>query len=619
MTSEEIDAGYGRADHLCELGRWTDAERALGIVLGADPDHPQALARLTEVLENLDRPEEAAEVAERLIEAHPEDPTGYLALAEALVRQDEHAEAEPHVRAALDLDPSAPVAWQQLAEVLSYLPERGDEAVAAARRAVTLAPEDADMHATLGDALLTAFGDGPAAEAGYLTALALAPEDGGIRLRLGLARLQIGRLDDARDDFVEGLRREASLRHVSTVGMTLRLLGVPDRYAELYASVCAAMGEPATVDRTDPEVIEDQLDMAVCWWDNGARAAALEVLELLVDANPYSVEGLATLAEYRFESGRLDDAQVLAERALAVDPDAPAALFVLGLVCEARGDGAGAADWFERLRALPVDAEDRDWMMESLVNHGMAGRHPEMILWYEETATTGAAAAPEPVAAPVPPPLPTGALVRPAIDGEPTGRLAAIKAKLEVLKRLEAEHGFGVVVEEPATLERIPELPYGVVEVFSLFRRVEGTCLRIEQPVEINSRTAWITRRRDPHDPLGNPLAIGRVRRPTRFSDVEFEDGSPILLDVEDGRVFAVEPDDYVFFYEHPAEDVEIGYLGTDAVAFCDDYLLGEMYPQFVKNIIGVDVGTERIRKGPHKGELADTWMRLLVSAGLAS
>jgi hypothetical protein len=94
------------------------------------------------------------------------------------------------------------------------------------------------------------------------------------------------------------------------------------------------------------------------------------------------VEGLATLAEYRFESGRLDDGAALARRALAVDPDAPAALFVLGLVCEARADGGGAAGWFDRLRTLPVEAEDRDWMLESLVNHGMVARHPERVAWH---------------------------------------------------------------------------------------------------------------------------------------------------------------------------------------------------------------------------------------------
>jgi tetratricopeptide (TPR) repeat protein len=382
MTPEDIDAMAERADHLCELGRWADAERVLGLVLAADPYHLGALARLTEVLEYLERPDEAADVARQLIAAHPDDPTGYLALAEALTYQDDYAEAEPCVRAALELEVDAPVAWQQLADVLSHLPGHEDEAVTAARQAVALAPDDADSHATLGDTLLTVHADGAAAEAAYLTALTLAPEDGGHRLRLGLARLQLGRLDDAQRDFVEGLRQGPTPRRVRAVGMVLGQLGVPERYADLYTSICMAMDEPATVDRTDPEVVENLLDMAVMWWNAGARPAALEALELLVDANPRSVEGLATLAEYRFESGRLDDGATLARRALAVDPDAPAALFVLGLVCEARADGDGAAGWFDRLRALPVEAEDRDWMLESLVNHGMVARHPEMVAWH---------------------------------------------------------------------------------------------------------------------------------------------------------------------------------------------------------------------------------------------
>jgi tetratricopeptide (TPR) repeat protein len=387
VIPEEIDALAERADYLCQIGRWSEAERALGAVLAADPEHHDALSRLTEVLEHLDRPEDAAEVAQWLIAAHPEEPSGYLALAEALAFQDEHADTEPHIRTALRLDPDDPIAWQQLADVLARLPGREDEAVAAARQAAALAPDDADSHAAVGDALLVAGGDGPGAEAAYLTALTLAPEDGNIRLRLGLARLQIGRLDAAAADFVAGLCQGPTVRHVRSVGRVLHLLGVPDRYAELYAAVCAAMGEPATVDRTDPEVVEGQLDLAITWWQNGARAAALELLELLVEGNPNSVDGLATLAEYRFESGRLDDAEALARRAVAVDPQAAAALFVLGLVCEGREDGAGAAAWFDRLRAVPVDAGDRDWMMESLINHGMAPRHPEMIAWHEETAT----------------------------------------------------------------------------------------------------------------------------------------------------------------------------------------------------------------------------------------
>jgi tetratricopeptide (TPR) repeat protein len=388
----EIDALFARAEHLCEIGRWAEAERALGAVLAVDPEHFDALCRLTEVLEHLDRPEEAAEVARWLIAGHPDEADGYLALAEALAVQGQHADAEGHVRTALGLDPDAPLAWQQLAEVLGHLPGREEEAVAAARQAVALAPHDADAHAEVGDALLRT-GDGPGAQAAYLAALGLAPQDGNIRLRLGLARLQVGRLDDAVADFVAGLAQGPTARHIRGVGRVLHLLGVPERYPELYGAVCLAMGRSATVDRADPEVVEGQLDLAVTWWDNGARAAAVELLELLVEANPEAVDGLATLAEFRFESGRPDDAEALARRAVAVDPQAAAALFVLGLVGEGRGDGAGAAQWFDRLRAVPVDAQDRQWMLESLTSHGLAGRHPELVAWCAQTAGGVGAAA----------------------------------------------------------------------------------------------------------------------------------------------------------------------------------------------------------------------------------
>ncbi|MEV0154678.1 tetratricopeptide repeat protein [Micromonospora sp. NPDC050686] len=600
MTPEESDIVVRRAEFLCQLGRWTDAERALSGVLAADPEHHDALSRLTEVLQRLDRPQEAAEVAQRLIAAHPGEPAGHLALAEALAVQGNHADAEPHVRTALDLDPDAPIALRRLSDVLAHLPGRENDAVAAAQRAVALAPHDADALAAAGDALLISDGDGPGAETAYLTALTLAPENGSIRLRLGLARLHIGRLDDAADDFVAGLHQAPAVRHVRSVGLVLQQLGVPDRYAEVYSAVRAAMGRLATVDRTDPDVVERQLDMAVAWWDNGARAAALEMLELLVEANPNSVDGLAALAEYRFESGQLDDAEALARRALSVDPLAPAALFVLGLVCEGRDDSAGAVAWFDRLRALPVDAEDRDWMMESLINQGMAPRYPEMIAWYEETAPEAGAAANEPAPTAPPPTLPAGiatagtatvaAPVRPALDGEPNGRLASIQAKLALLKRVAAEHHSSVVIEDPVLLERIPELPYGVVEAFSCFRRLEGSHLHVEQPADINSRTAWITRKLDPREPLGNPLVIGWVG-----------ERDPIRLDVRDGSVYLMDPDDYVFLYKHPYEPVEVDRVAGDIMTFVDDYLLGERYPRLT--------GSRR----------RDTWLRMLVTAGLAA
>ena len=69
MTSAEIEAQARRADHLCELGRWAEAERVLRTVLASVPDDRDALSSLTEVLEHLARPHDAAEVAQLLARA----------------------------------------------------------------------------------------------------------------------------------------------------------------------------------------------------------------------------------------------------------------------------------------------------------------------------------------------------------------------------------------------------------------------------------------------------------------------------------------------------------------------------------------------------------------------
>ena len=315
-------------------------------------------------------------MARQLIAAHPEDPYGYLALGEAYSFLDEYEEAEPHIRTAIQLDPQDSIAWQHWPNCWPTCPTAPTRRSRRPEEAVALAPDDADAHASLGTAYLLAHGDGANAEAAYLDALAIDPEDGAHRLLLGLSRLQLGRFDEATLDFTEGLGLGPNYKHLKGVATALYLLGVPDRFAELYARVSAALGEPPEVDRGDPEVIDAQIDLAVSWWDSGNREPALEILELVVAANPESVDGLAALAEYRFEMGRLDDGEALARRVYAIDPSNAAAHFVLGLVDDTRGDTAGADGWFDRLRALPPAAEDVEWMATSLAEKGLTKRYP---------------------------------------------------------------------------------------------------------------------------------------------------------------------------------------------------------------------------------------------------
>ncbi|WP_433387900.1 hypothetical protein [Micromonospora sp. KLBMP9576] len=198
-------------------------------------------------------------------------------------------------------------------------------------------------------------------------------------------------------------------------------------------------------------------------------------------------------------------------------------------------------------------------------------------------------------------------------------RLGRIDEKLALLRRLEAERGFGVVIGEPVPLEPIPDLP-GVAEVYGLFDRLAGDNFRFGPPEEIRSPAAWAARRVDENDPMGSPLAVGHEVHsiPPRLRG-EIGAGAPIYLDTEDLDVYWMEPDDYVFQYEHPDEDVEFTALAPDVATFFDEHVLGPAYPELVAVVLGPGVRDQRLRKGPHAGEYADNWRRLLIAADLAS
>ncbi|HEX5598535.1 MAG TPA: hypothetical protein VFX61_21330 [Micromonosporaceae bacterium] len=201
-------------------------------------------------------------------------------------------------------------------------------------------------------------------------------------------------------------------------------------------------------------------------------------------------------------------------------------------------------------------------------------------------------------------------------DGALVSSIGEIRAKIDLLRRLDAEHGFGVVIEEQATpLEHIPELPPGVTEVFGIFRRLAGSYFCFVQPTEIGSRTAWLNRTLNPGCPMGNPLTVGYERSSVPVSATDVEGGDPIYLDVDDGGVYYIEPDDYIFLYENPAEDVEIEDFAADIATFFNEYVLGEKYPRLVEAVLGTEARNHRNREG----EYTDSWMRLLVSGGLAS
>ncbi|TNY34938.1 hypothetical protein [Thermomonospora catenispora] len=203
------------------------------------------------------------------------------------------------------------------------------------------------------------------------------------------------------------------------------------------------------------------------------------------------------------------------------------------------------------------------------------------------------------------------------MDEERDGKLARIEEKLDLLKRVEAEHGFGVIIEEPRKLEPIPELPEGVTEVFSLFHRLGGDYFRFEQPPEITDRRSWADRPVNPHCPLGNPLSIGCERHGVP-EDID-AGNTDICLDLRDGDVYSYLPDDYVFAYKNGEEFIEVTELAPDIVTFFDVCVLGAGYPRLVESVIGGHALTLRRRRGrrARPGRHRDSWMSLLEASGL--
>ncbi len=165
MATASIEARLARAAEHERAGRLAEAEAELEAILGAAPDHADALTL-------------AGVVAHR---------RGDLALAIARIER------------AAALAPSSALAYRNLCE-LCRIAGRLDEAVAHGRRAVALTPDDAHAHYNLGivhyDRLAL-----DEAIACNRAALALDPQFAGAHFELAEALLLAGRLSEGWDEY----------------------------------------------------------------------------------------------------------------------------------------------------------------------------------------------------------------------------------------------------------------------------------------------------------------------------------------------------------------------------------------------------------------------------------
>ncbi|GAB2923656.1 hypothetical protein GCM10027280_08430 [Micromonospora polyrhachis] len=203
------------------------------------------------------------------------------------------------------------------------------------------------------------------------------------------------------------------------------------------------------------------------------------------------------------------------------------------------------------------------------------------------------------------------------IDRPQAARLDRIRATFAQLKTVEAECGFGVLLADGTPLEPIPGIPEAAFEVFRIVGGIEGSNFRFEPPPELGSAAVFQANPHDPHDPMGPNLPIGcELHSVPRWLRGEIR-GEGIYLDLTDGDVYHFDPDEYVFCYEHPDEDLEIHIFAPDIVTFFDEFVLGPRYLELVDTVLWPGAREHRVRKGRFRGQYEDTWLRLLVTAGV--
>lgn len=310
---------------------------------------------------------QAEAASDRALELSPGSPPALVLRAVARISQHRFAEARETARAATAGDAADPAAWGALFDAAI---ETGDdaEAVAACERMLALGPDSASLARAGWLAWL--HGDVPGALSRVASALEASRAAGGepfawtaallARLRLasgdpagaltvcdeaaaripahpsllacrGRSLLALGRPEDAAPPLREALALQPLPDHAWALGDALTEAGRADEAEGAYAMV-SRLGA-----MVDPRALAAFL---AARGERSEEALALARREAATRDDPYSRDVLGWAL---FRAGRLEEAKVASDRALALGTREPTFLYHAGRIAEALGERAEAA------------------------------------------------------------------------------------------------------------------------------------------------------------------------------------------------------------------------------------------------------------------------------------
>ncbi len=370
---EKVDHWLALAEVLFEAQEADRARTALAQALWIERREPASLGRISRLLRASGDPASGKRFLSRALNI---EPTNASLLEDLAVTSEECADLETSRRAweeLLELQPENPVALAGAARIHWAL-NRRSEAIGIWQRALSIHPEDADLHATLGRAYVSNGEPLPGLNHYELairldsTNPSLAVEAGRVAMDGGALELALGWLENSLDQSPDQFETSLAL------GECLLRLNRPSEAHETLAHAASLGALP----------VRAQAQMALALVEEGNLGAASTILDALDHTEIKNQHDAIWAARVCLKSGRWQDSVELLKTRMEVDSeDANLALELARVtlrILDAHwlySDAAGAAR-----RAPKVGADLKgllDHILDRLESRPPAGAEPSEI------------------------------------------------------------------------------------------------------------------------------------------------------------------------------------------------------------------------------------------------
>jgi tetratricopeptide (TPR) repeat protein len=241
-------------------------------------------------------------------------------LGQTYLRSGDYAKAEVILNRALKLKPDSPAALYLLAQVYSEQ-TRAVDALDLLARAHKLAPEDTDIIFLLSRVSMSQnyFEDAiPLLESG----LKIAPKRADLHAALGESYFMSGKVEKAIDEFKLLIDLDPSARSYAFLGLSYRHLGRFDEARKYFQEGL----------KLDPRNASCLFNMGYIAGRQGNQAAAEQLFQRALKSNPDFSEALLELANLRIAAKKFEEAATLLRRYVKVSRDPASGYYKLAMV-----------------------------------------------------------------------------------------------------------------------------------------------------------------------------------------------------------------------------------------------------------------------------------------------